>query len=74
MKNLLIRGCNIGMKLLQPLITGGSELPILPLSVCQPITTMRFRLSRDHPMIAVCNHTETEVVDLKKGIRINPFH
>jgi len=61
------------MKLLQPLIMGHSERPILPLSVCQPIITMRFRLSRDHPMTAVCNHTETEIVNLKKGIRKAPF-
>jgi len=73
MKNLLMRGYDVEMKLLQPLITGGGKLPILPLSVCQPITTMGFRLSKDRPMTAVCNHTEREVVNLKKGFRISPF-
>jgi hypothetical protein len=47
MKNLSMRGCNIGVKLLELLITGSSERPILSVSVCQPITTMGFRLSRD---------------------------
>jgi len=50
------------------LITGSSERQILPVSPCQPITAMGFRLSRDHPMTAMCNRTETELVNLKNGI------
>ena len=65
---------SIGIKLLQPtLITGSSKCPVLPLVLCQPITTMVFRLSRDHTITALCNYAEAEVVNLKKGIRVSLF-